>query len=331
MTKRDRVRSVLEGRPTDHTPVSFWHHFPPAQQVGTAAVQAHVEHLEPYDLDFLKVMNDHRFPRGRLSVLTEPADLKRIEPLPGDTEGLADQLQVLRDLRRLVGPDVPMTTTLFNPWAVLRGLTEPPSDIHNPPKLVLAEDQRDEALSRLLKADRAAVTAALNTIAQTLADFARLCIEAGADGVFLSVRDDWVNRPANGGSTAYDELVRRGDIQILQAAGQGWFNWVHMCGKPQDFAGFAAYPCAVVNWADRAAGPSIAYARDRVRPAIAAGVDNLKTLPEGTPAEVAAEVRDALRQAGQRPIMITPGCTYDPQKVPAANLQAMVNAARGAA
>lgn len=331
MTKRERVRAILEGRPADRTPVSFWYHFPPSRQTGSAAVQAHLEHLEGYDLDFLKVMNDHHYPRGRLSVLSEPGDLKLIEPLPGDTQGLADQLQVLSDLRRLLGPEVPMTTTLFNPWAVLRSLTQPPSDVHSPPDLTGGQDQRDEALTKLLNADRPGMLAALDAITYTLADFARRCIEAGADGVFLSVRDDWVNRPANGGGTAYAELVRPRDLQILQAAGQGWFNWVHMCGKPQDFAGFAAYPCAVINWADRAAGPSIAYARDRAKPAIAAGVDNLRTLPEGTPEDVAAEVRDALRQARQRPIMITPGCTYDPQKVPPENLRAMVNAARGAA
>ena len=84
----------------------------------------------------------------------------------------------------------------------------------------------------------------------------------------------------------------------------------------------------MINWADRAAGPSIAYARERAKPAIAGGIDNLGVMPNGTPAECADEVRDALRQAKDRPIMITPGCTYDPDKVPAENLHAVVKAAR---
>lgn len=148
--------------------------------------------------------------------------------------------------------------------------------------------------------------------------------------MFLSVRDDWVNRPANGPDT-YDELLRDIDLAILAAASAGTFNFVHACGRPQNFAAFADYPAQVINWADRSGGPSIAYARDRVRPAIAAGVDNLRTLPQGTPEACAAEVHDALRQAQTRPIIIAAGCTFDPQAVPPENLHAVVAAARSVA
>jgi len=40
------------------------------------------------------------------------------------------------------------------------------------------------------------------------------------------------------------------------------------------------------------------------------------------------EVADALRQARPRPIMIAPGCTFDPARVPEANLQALADAVR---
>jgi hypothetical protein len=103
---------------------------------------------------------------------------------------------------------------------------------------------------------------------------------------------------------------------------------LHVCGIPQNLIAFAKYPVAVVNWADRAAGPSIAEVSCRIKPAIAGGVDNLGTLPNGQPQEVEAEVRDALCQAGEHPMMITPGCTYDPGAVCDDNLEAMVRAAR---
>jgi uroporphyrinogen decarboxylase len=127
----------------------------------------------------------------------------------------------------------------------------------------------------------------------------------------------------------YDETVFPTDLEILKAAAGAPFNMVHVCGRPMDFERFANYPAAVINWADRAAGPSIAYACEVAKPAVAGGVDNLKTMPEGTPQDCAAEVRDALRQAGDRPIIITPGCTYDPKRVPAENVKAIVAAARG--
>jgi uroporphyrinogen decarboxylase len=96
-----------------------------------------------------------------------------------------------------------------------------------------------------------------------------------------------------------------------------------------DFRSFGSYPVHAINWADRAAGPSIAQLRDWLRPALCAGVDNLSTLPNGTPKDVAGQVADAIAQAGDRPIIIAPGCTYDPARVPHANLQAMCTAARG--
>jgi uroporphyrinogen-III decarboxylase len=48
----------------------------------------------------------------------------------------------------------------------------------------------------------------------------------------------------------------------------------------------------------------------------------------GSEEDVEREVRDALAQAGNRPLIIAPGCTYDPNRVPEANLRAMVRAAR---
>ena len=321
---------MLAGQAPDHPPVSFWHHFTPQQRTGQAAVDAHVAHVERFNLDFLKVMNDHHYARGDVAIVQTVDDLKRISPLPGDAEEFAGQLEVLRQLRQRFGNDVLMTTTLFSPWTVLRLMTAPPSDKHGPPKLdpALAQDARDETISRLLAEDRSAVKAAVAALGRTLANFARACVEAGADGVFLSVRDDWVDTKRNGQGT-YDEIARDADLTVLAAVADARFNWLHICGRPVNFKRFAEYPhVAVLNWADRAAGPSIAYARDRVQPAIAGGVDNLGTLPLGTPEQVTAEVRDAIRQAKNRPIIITPGCTYDPTAVPEANLYAMISACR---
>ena len=52
-------------------------------------------------------------------------------------------------------------------------------------------------------------------------------------------------------------------------------------------------------------------------------------MPNGTPEECAAEVRDALRQAGDRPIIVAPGCTFDPDAVPTDNLHAVRKAVEG--
>jgi uroporphyrinogen-III decarboxylase len=95
-----------------------------------------------------------------------------------------------------------------------------------------------------------AVARALDVITESLAHFVKHALAAGADGVFLSVRDDWVDTPEHGAGT-YDRLVRPGDLRILAASAQGSFNLLHVCGKALDFGRFAAYPAHAINWADR--------------------------------------------------------------------------------
>lgn len=329
MTSRERVQAVLDGRTPDRPPYSFWYHFAPEQAAGQAALEAHLTHVSQFGLDFLKVMNDNRYPREPgPGVIRTLADLKKLTVLSGTEAAFAAQLELLRALAAALRGSVPMATTIFNAWATLRELVEPPRTQHGPPKMQ-GNDERDDLITTFLKEDRAAVAAAIEAIGESLANFARECVKAGADGIFLSVRDDWVDRHANGPGV-YDAIVRATDLKILDAASAGTFNMLHVCGKAIDFEAFARYPVHVVNWADRAAGPSLAYARDRVKPALAGGVDNLRELPSGTPQQVRDQVRDAIRQAGYRPLFVTPGCTYDPHAVPDANLRAMVDAVREA-
>ncbi len=327
MTKTARVQAVLQGRRPDHPPVSFWYHFGPDRAAGQPAIDAHIAHVESFDLDFLKVMNDTGYPRDT-GLIQSADDLADLQVHGIDAPQFADELAVVEGLARHFKGQVPMTVTVFNSWAVLRGMVEPPKMHHGPPVMSPLHDVRDREMAELLAVDRDAVAAALEKIARSLAGFAKACIEAGADGIFLSVRDDWVDTDRNGRGT-YDALVAPGDRMILEAAAAGRFNMLHACGKALDFDRFANYPnVQVLNWADRAAGPGIAEVKDRVRPAIAAGVDNLGTLATGSTEDVRNEVRDALHQAGERPILVTPGCTYDPAAVPEANLRAMVEAAR---
>ena len=176
MNKVERVKAVLAGRTPDRPPVSFWYHFGPQQVAGKPAIDAHLAHLEKYDLDFLKVMNDTGYPRdsGPIEKVEHLADLKVHSP---DVPRFADQLAVIEGLARRLKGQVLLTTTVFNAWAVLRELVEMPKVHHGPPVMSLVKDARDERLEELLQADRPAVAEALQKIGRSLADFARACIQ----------------------------------------------------------------------------------------------------------------------------------------------------------
>lgn len=322
MSPVERVEAVLSGRQPDRPPFSFWHHFSPQQVHGPAAVRAHLDLLEEYQLDFLKVMNDNGYPHHE--PIRSIDDLASLRPLGGQEPEFARQLELIAELRRQTRGRVLMSTTIFNAWAVLRQLIQPPQQ-HKPPNLDATSDAPSQWIRQAWMTDPDAVGQAIGTIAANLAQFARRCLAAGADGIFLSVRDDWVDSPQH--PDLYRRLVRPADEQVLAAASQGQFNILHVCGRSRDLRMYNDMPHVhAISWADRAAGPSIAQVRDWLRAAICAGVDNLHTLPNGSPEDVRREVHDAVAQARGRPILIAPGCTFDPDRVPSQNLRALAEA-----
>ncbi len=337
MDSLQRVTAVVQGEQPDRPPVSFWYHFGPGRTAGPAAVEAHVRHVETYDLDFLKVMDDNRYPRPPVNggVLVETRDLEKLTVLQGDEGSFGRQLELIAALNRHFGGQLPMSTTLFNAWSTLRQMAVPDTGQHGPGTLARQEDDpRDQALSRWLREAPELLQSALDVVAKSLGNYARQCRAAGARGVFLSVRDDQVDTESNGVGT-YDRFVRSGDLEILAGAtaadsadpvsGTGTLslNILHVCGRPQNFARFTEYPVDAINWADRSAGPAIAEVAGRIRPALCAGVDHLHTLLSGSPDDCRAEVLDAVQAAAGHPLLIAPGCTYDPQNVPPENLHAV--------
>jgi uroporphyrinogen decarboxylase len=324
MNKIERLDAVLKGSRPDRAPVSFWYHFGEGCVAGNAAVEAHVRHMEAYDLDFLKIMDDNRYPRMGLrdGVIAEIADLEKLPVLQGDEDRFARQLELIGELVRRFRGQFRMITTIFNSWTTLRQMILPETGQHGPPVLDQTGDPRDSTMSRFLREAPDALGHALETITESLASFVRNCLDTGADGIFFSVRDDWVDTPEHEPGT-YSRLVQPGDLRILKAARNGALNMLHVCGQAVDFKRFGGYPVHAVNWADRYAGPSIASVSSWLQPVICGGLNNLSTMSEGSPEDCEREVMDAMQQAGDRLIILAPGCTFNPATVPKENLRAI--------
>ncbi len=319
MNRIERVMSVVSGDRPDRPPVSFWRHFSRDCWRGDAAVQAHLDHVNTFDLDFLKIMYDLGYPVD--GPLRSVEELAKLEPLSGSEGVYGDHLDTIRRLANELHGQRLMCSTVFNAWSTLRNLVKEKDYVSKPDRPV-DQDEPTLRLQAFVAQDRAAVGRALAVIGQSLGNFARECIQAGADGVFLSVRDDWVDTPANGANT-YRDLVRATDLRILDGASSGRLNMLHVCGRSKRFDDFATYPVHVINWADRASGPSLRDVAATITPVPCGGVDHTITLREGSEADCEAQVRDAAAQAGGRPIIVAPGCTYDPNRVPLGNLHAV--------
>jgi hypothetical protein len=107
-------------------PFRHWIAVVPDQAAGPAAVEAHRRHVERYDLDFLKIMNDNRYPRliGRQGVLKTVEDLERLPVYRGDEDRFGGQLEVIDHLARHFSGELYLCATVFNAWStslLLRG------------------------------------------------------------------------------------------------------------------------------------------------------------------------------------------------------------------
>jgi uroporphyrinogen decarboxylase len=237
------------------------------------------------------------------------ADWARLKPLDPGAGALGRELEAVRRIRAGRGDDALILHTVFSPLTIARKLA--------------GERLRDD-----LRADEAAVRPALEVITETLVRYVRAALEAGADGLFFATQS------STSEFITLDENARWGAgyaRRVLEAArGASSFTLLHIHGRDIYFDQLAPLPVDAVNWHDRLTAPSLGEAKRRAKHAVVGGLAEGSTLRTGTPAAIAAEVRDALRQTDGTGVIIGPGCVL-PLDVPDANLQAVIDAARGGA
>jgi len=206
-----------------------------------------------------------------------------------------------------VGREVHVFETVFGPLTVARTLAG------------------EQTTVRYLRENPEALHEGLEIITEVQAAFIRNVLAAGADGVFFSTQmatTDLLTREE------YEEFGRPYDLRMLDAAAEA-LVFLHIHGVNVMFDLFDDYPVQIVNWHARETGPTIAEARRRVTACLACGIDAWNTLAKRTPADVTAEVRDAIAQTGGRGHIVSTGCVM-PVDTPEANIRAAIGAAREA-
>lgn len=301
MTKIERVQAASRGDPVDRPPYSFWFHYGADQVAGRAAAEAHLATYRRFDQDILKVMNDNGYdtPGG----VAQPASAKELAclpPAPLESECYQNQLECLRIIRDELGGECHVLTTFFHPLNIAEKLT-------GGRMVDFLQDDRDNAL------------AGLGHIAKSQARFATACIEAGADGIFISCQDS-IDLALGAGF--YAEHIAAYDRVVLAGAAGASLNTLHLHGKMCDFDSFLDYPVAAINWADRASGPAIDAVKSRMRQTIFGGMDHVHTITSGDPAALTEEIRGAAGQAQGHGFIVGPGCSF-PSDTPEAMLAAV--------
>lgn len=327
MSKRERVLAALRGDEVDRVPVSFWWHDFIREWSAEGLAAAMVESVHEFDFDYLKVnpratyyteawgcryrpSNDPaRQPEVVSWTVHEAADLASVRPVDGAGGPFAEQLQALRLIRSALGDDLPCVQTVFSPLSVVARL---------------ANDR--EPVRRWMSDAPDALHAALAAVTETLAAYTRACLDAGADGCFFATTE-WATYDACT-PEQYETFGRRYDLRVLEAVRGAPANILHVCRPNNMIDLLLDYPVAAVNWAVHAPqNKSLAGVRSATDKAVIGGVDERHALLQGSPGDVRAQVREALRATGGRRFLLAAGCAISPQ-TPPENLRAAVAAVR---
>lgn len=323
MTRRERIKAALAGKPVDRPPVALWRHWPVDDQNAEALAERALDFRSRYDWDLIKIppsstycIDDygakHEYqaqPIGRWMlgernytdrVIKHIEDWDRIEPLDVNSGTYGSMLQTLRIVIERREPETPVIQTVFNPISMARFLAG------------------DETYITHLRRDPQRLERALFALTETCANFVRASITEGADGIFLSTAAASFDVMS---VEEYQQFGRPHDLTVISAAAGAWFNVLHMHGEYPMFAELSDYPVHAINWHDRSAGPCLKDASSMFQGALMGGIEQYFTLHFGNPAEVESQIHDAIRQMNGRRLIVSAGCTY-PVTVPIGNLLA---------
>jgi len=338
LSKRERVEVALKGEAIDRVPVSAWRHFIAEERTAESLAAVSLQHFGHFDWDWLKInpratyyaeawgnhydysRYDSVLPALIDGPLNSPADLAKIQSVNPTAGVFAEQLDVVRRVKAGIG-GAHFLQTVFSPLSVLAFLVARPKQ-HTIGEAVQAQY---DGLKRYISENPQGVHAALQQITITLGQYAAAAVDSGASGLFFAIVK--LARAGILTEVEFEEFGKPYDLQVLKAVESAPFNLMHICGPYAYFDAVTDYPVDAFNWATIGQhNPTIAEARQKTNKALVGGVDELGVLQTGTPDQVIAEARQAIRVTGGRHLLLTPGCGTN-LDVPDANLHALRHAA----
>lgn len=327
MSRRERILAAVRRQPVDRVPYAVWRHFPTVDRSPTGLAQATLRFHERYGSDFLKITprsgyavqawgcaeRDEPEPSGarpcaRCAVQAAD-DWKKIRPLdPATADGWVDQLETIIRLGfdRRIG-DAPVLPTLFSPLSLARKLS-------------------GDRLATDLREHPELVKGALEAISETLIRYADLALAEGVSGIFYAIQ------VASRSLLDEDDYARFGepyDRQVLESIrDRSSLTVIHGHGHRLMLDRLARLPGHAWNWDDRAGGPSLAEGQGLASGAVVGGLDQWRTLRDGTPEQAVAEARDAIARTGGLGLIVAPGCVL-PTNTPDETIAAVVRTLGG--
>jgi len=328
MTKKERVMAALRGEPVDRVPLSFFGHNRQAERSPDTNAAFLLDQNRKLGWDFIKTnlsatyygeawgckyqWDAERSPAEGLlieePIIKSAEDFKKLPRLDPTNYVLADQIRVAKLLSEELKGSVLYAHTIFAPLTIAGLLAG--AVARHPSELLLVR--------KVMREDPKALHEGLTKISQSMADYAREAIRAGANGIFMT-NTTWTRDTVT--EEEYRSFGVPYDLHILEAANQegATFNVMHMCRENIMFNILSDYPVKVLSYDHLSPrNPSLSEALIKTDKALWTGI-RPKTLLNGPVSAIQGEVSDALEQTMGRRFLLGPCCSIS-YKVPEAHL-----------
>lgn len=284
LNARERVDRALRGQDVDRPPISLWHHFGLEKEGPARHAEQTVRFHREYGTDLVKVMSDFPFPKpaGAWWEVREHRN------------PFAPQLDALRVIAKELGQSAHFVETIFNPWNVAEKLASRTE----------VQRLRGEQPQKLLDA--------LEAIAKSEANHARLAVESGASGVFLAIANADESILTAG---EYLKFSAPFDRIVLDAVRTAPLNVLHIHGAQVYLDLFhKGWPAAVLNYSTASTGVDLAQTRKDYNGVLAGGINETQYRSFSVE-QLRSQAKLARAQAGPR-FILTPGCSVPNEATP---------------
>lgn len=319
-TKQQRMQAVLAGEVPDRAPVTAYRHFPGMEYEGAKLAEAMVGFQKQYDWDWMKINptavyyyevwgNEYDYnnyegnvPHRNSYAIHSVEDLEKITVQPGNAEPFERQLEGVRLIRKAVGPELPVFHSVFSPAAVLLNLCGDRS-----PGRYRESDRDGILLLNYFRNHREETHRALRNITETMADYTKRSLAAGADGIFFAcmglAREGYLTMEE------WEEFVKPYDKMVIEAM-EGKPAMLHTCGIYGNPERFVDYGVQAIHWAESAPGnPPIAGSESWLGKIAAMGGVDERLFGTGAEDKIAAMAEKSVAANRNRPFLLTPECT----------------------
>ena len=328
MTHRERVFAALKGEEEDRLPCCVWGHYPEVDQDPIHNAETMLQIAVDHDFDWIKVSPDQyafmqdwglsvehfgspdRKTAARRSLIRSPEDWKGMRVLSAE-HGMwgktADLNRYMDRFQKERGVDIPYLVTINSPFTTLAELGGVQQTLEH------------------MRAYPEVIREALQKVTDTTINYMQEAMKLDLGGFFFTSRycsSDYMSLEEY---RVFGEYYDRQLFRVFE--GKTGFNMNHIHGANTYWDFLAQYPFECVNWHDTWIPPTLEDARRKTEKCLCGGLSEKEMLPFGTPEQIKAQIRDVVRRAGARGLMITNGCGTFP--TPSfANMQAVTDGVR---